>query len=388
MNRGKMKKGAKSHISSAPLERRISSDVLKRFAMPGGAPEPPPIRGRIFNPELKEMARQVSEHGGGDAGPASDVLYSPAYTVKRSLPDMDQLWSFPELPLSHQVFHSMLKLNGSDSLQASHFIPYMRSMLSITGADSMGWLLYNPTFFAAHTYLDYGFDSYTRANLYVGPAESITSSIGRGRVFSMTDTVSFNMHFRKRISSHFIEKYHSAELVDLRHFNMRGYLLLFYRAEVPSRSREMENRLDGAIRDLVPYINRFRQQVDREKGEVQQHSSFGRLYRILKGALKERGEDLTIAYLICQSLIEQSSWRLLQSQAAESFLQSFVEGERVVTIVPGTLAAILHTTTEEELKIHIDRINGTLGTNFTCKFIEFPQLGHNILNYVYPGVLH
>lgn len=116
-------------------------------------------------------------------------------------------------------------------------------------------------------------------------------------------------------------------------------------------------------------------------------NSFKRLYTILKGALKASRSYLNISYLVCYDLSNHTAWKLLQQQASIMLLNSLHEGERVIVIAPGILLAILTGSREEELRAIADRINANLGTTFQLRFITYPTLGFNIMNYVYPGVI-
>lgn len=388
----------------------------------------PAIRDRVFNENLRNVATRVISHepgvsqkipeedlleaselihtkvaiqgeisgeektendGGTIVNEALEILeFSSRELEESEIPDPENLWVRIPPPIDAGIYDALIHLSHVERAIPADFIPLNKHLLDINGAGALGWVLYDPYSFAARTYLDRGFDSYTRSNLYLGPSEDMTQDIIRSRYFVMEEVIASQMQFRKRFSSFFIHHYHGMELIDLSQFNMRGYLTLFYREAPEKMSPEKEAVLHGAIRDMLPFVNAYKRRSDIEQYRTDMTgNSFRRLYSILKGALKASRSRLNISYLVCDGLGSHSAWKLIQQQASLMLLGSLHEGERVIIIAPGILLAILTGSQKEEMGAITHRINGNLGTKFELHYISYPELGFNIMNYIYPGAI-
>ncbi len=406
-----------------PLTRQPAASFLKFLDNSTAEKKLPPIRDRIFSSELKSVANQVmaktavsepvvalpSKPPSVEITDEEEIIQEPPapeyseiqehadelaeileFPAVEDIPEIniDKLWTVPSLAISDIVSRSLLNLGRIDNPVPSDFIILNRFLARLRGAAAMGWVLYDPAVYASRTYLDIGFDSYTRSNLFIGPSEAIVEDMGIRQYFKMGTTVKQNLHFRKRLSSHFLNRFRGIEIVNLKQYNMRGYVVLFYKNEPVKYDNKNENMFHATIRDMISFVNSFKRFQDyKSVASLGKGGSFVRLYRILKGALKESRGRLPIAYLTSQNISVHSAWKLMQQQVATSLLHVLDEEERVMIVAPGVLLTILINTSKEDLEAAVSRLNGNLGTTFELHFFQFPDLGYNILNYIYPGAL-
>lgn len=151
----------------------------------------PPIRDRIFNPELKALADSVRSHTGTLENLPAHRLDPATYLVR---PESD-FW-----PTS-------MKLLSAAHLTEDHFAPVLSLLKEKTGAGAVALLMPDELEGVYRVSLQSGLDHLTERNLIIGFRDNFLDEDAPWQTLSYSDHLKQNFHYRKRFSSDFLADY-------------------------------------------------------------------------------------------------------------------------------------------------------------------------------------
>lgn len=395
----------KGSWSSFPLGRGSDKHLSEDFiasSMQMEMRDFPPIRNRVFNQELKDVASSILTHDpenpqGDTAGENipnlsdEDVDLPPELTkpLTREELGLDQYFKHEfEVQYDRKTFDYLLDLSRKKDLDKVDFEPILKHMALLARTDTVAFLMYDNSAYACRVFLDFGLDPYTRKNLYMGFHEPYFVDEEKIQQVSFQGNLGKDINFRKRFSSNFYRRFEGFDIVKMKEYGINGLLLLFYRRFEQDGKDEYRKELKQLLLDSSPVIRRFGDLQESKSIRVTESYSMETVIQMLRTMSNNRSDSLKIYYLLSRDLAEHVDWKNRIQTVARLIQHGLNPEERTVVLAPGRIMIITYHTDRYKLENRLYALSNQMGFEYKMIEVNYPEDGINFVNYVDPVIIH
>jgi hypothetical protein len=366
------------------IRKRVQSNPVKKESLP-------PIRDKVFSPELRSLATDIIGHNKKNPdrengkNPIGTAELNPVLTAR-----LENLMNGSAIDLPDYTIRALSYIYHNFSFPADSLDPVFRYILRITQADSLAWLMYDPNMQCHAITAELGLDAYTKKSFYAGLNDHYLDNDAVAQMIFFRGNLVREMNFKKRFSSSFYSKTDGAVFIDLNLFSSNGYLVLFFRDAASKNAGKILTDTEPLIRDILPAVIRRKNQLMNYKRRIQ-HTSYQIVYEFYR-SLREISDSgktrIHVIFIDPDAATVHSSFPVFFKQGINDIIGIIRKNERVFRISSTRLAVILSDTDPELLYSAIRELEGVWGFKSVMQINQYPNDFANVVNYhyqPYPG---
>lgn len=333
----------------------------------------PPIRDKIFNPEMKGLAAQILAHepATSAAGPRNSAEAAPSVeTVFRLDAGLFATESKAEGAAIAALVLGQAKLSEAD------FGPALGFLLEKTGAGALAILLPDELEGVYRVSLQNGLDPLTERNLIIGFRDTFVAENLPVQTLVYHADIRSAFHYRKRFSTTFVEQYPCAVYLHFPTLDTSSFCVLFYESEQDSEHARTEEALAflGAIYPAV-----FKFSFEKLNPETRTEDPTLKFMKLFKRHSHTGKDDFFVTHIHLSDKSALSTHHPFLGKFQE-FCLSHAVADRTVILSPNH-AVLLHSQENiDRARYLISNLALEWGITSNFKTVRYPSEESNLYN--------
>lgn len=355
----------------------------------------PFIRDRIFSSELRDVSNDVISHKPGIPGAENKALKLKKTTgiVRRrskklisggknlsidSILNSDYFFNPVEPAFPPNVARWFASVGKSDIESEIDYDPLLTHMLSVSKAQSICCLIFDSHEFIYTLSFQKGLDEFTIKNICFSPNDSFLNENKRIQ-FIPFRRYQNDYFFKKRFSTNFFLDFHGALFLNLKYYNMQGYMIFFYKNLETESIRSFLSEISLLIRDMIPIIRRkdFNikiENIDKNVSEL--------IFRELNRVSRNGRDKMKVIQFHFHDIAEKIDLERILQEGADLVTEQISSAERVIIFPPNKILLLLIDRDHLAIVDQMVSFSKISGCNISEKIKIYPDHGNNLYNYI------